>query len=104
MDLLNAVDAERSCLITAPTSSGKTFVCYYALQQALRTKDPQDLVIYVAPNEQLVYQCMTDVIARYTKDYSSRPGWDVVGAFTRETRARINNCQLLATTPICAPC
>ncbi|KAA0163805.1 hypothetical protein FNF27_03933 [Cafeteria roenbergensis] len=102
VDLLNAVDAERSCLITAPTSSGKTFVCYYALQQALRTKDPQDLVIYVAPNEQLVYQCMTDVIARYTKDYSSRPGWDVVGAFTRETRARINNCQLLATTPICA--
>jgi len=102
VDLLNAVDEQRSCLITAPTSSGKTFVCYYALQQALRTEEDQDLVIYVAPNEQLVYQCMTDVIARYTKEYPGRSGWDVVGAFTRETRARINHCQLLATTPLCA--
>jgi superfamily II DNA/RNA helicase len=102
VDLLDAVDSERSCLIVAPTSSGKTFVCYYALEQALRTKKDEDLVIYIAPNEQLVYQCMTDVLARYNKAYDAKAGWGVVGAFTRETRARINQCQLLATTPICA--
>jgi hypothetical protein len=33
--LLDIVDAKESCLVVAPTSSGKTFISYYAMKQVI---------------------------------------------------------------------
>ncbi|OQS54147.1 hypothetical protein EHP00_1778 [Ecytonucleospora hepatopenaei] len=36
VQLLDAVDAEKSAIISAPTSSGKTFICYYVVEKLLK--------------------------------------------------------------------
>ena len=37
--LLDAVDEEKSVVISAPTSSGKTFICYYVVEKLLKAKN-----------------------------------------------------------------
>jgi len=98
--LLDAVDARRSCIVSAPTSAGKTFICYYALEQVLREGD--GLVMYVAPTDELTYQSRTDVHVRYHKDYGAKRGWQVKGMMTRRARESVEKCQLLAMTSDCA--
>lgn len=41
VDLLDAVDAEKSVVISAPTSSGKTFICYYVVEKLLKNHKKQ---------------------------------------------------------------
>lgn len=48
IDLLDCVDDGKSALVCAPTSSGKTFIAYYAMKKVLETNDT-DIAIYVAP-------------------------------------------------------
>lgn len=48
--LLDIVDEKQSALICAPTSSGKTYVAYYAMQQILEANDT-DIVVYVCPTK-----------------------------------------------------
>mgnify|MGYP001035418477 CR=1 FL=1 len=99
-ELLDAVDAGHSLLVVAPTSAGKTFISFYAMQQVLEynlTHKVNRRVAYVAPTKALVAQVSAEIRIRYS---SSRYA-NVVGEFTRDYRHNVESCQVLVTVPQC---
>lgn len=96
--VLDEIDAKRSLLVVAPTSAGKTFISFYAMQQVLASND-DDVLVYVAPTKALVNQIAAEVQGRFSKRYTYG-GNSVWGIHTRDYR--INNptgCQILVTVP-----
>lgn len=65
VDLLDTVDADRSAIVAAPTSSGKTFICYYAAEKVLKSSDT-DVVVFCLPTKALVNQVSADIYARFS--------------------------------------
>ena len=96
--LLNIVDAEESALICAPTSSGKTFVCFYAMESILRL-DSDSVIVYIAPTKAMVNQVEAEISARFSKQYKGKKS--LSGVFTRDHRKNIYDCQILVTVPQC---
>lgn len=48
IDVLDLIDRRESALIVAPTSSGKTFISFYAMEKVLRESE-EGIVIFVCP-------------------------------------------------------
>jgi superfamily II DNA or RNA helicase len=105
------VDNRTSALISAPTSSGKTFISFYAMEKVLRaSKDMDDyqgvdadsqVVIYVSPTKALVNQMEAEMYARFRKRYSKNASTALVGVFTQDYRTNPLTCQVLITVPSC---
>ncbi|KAL9598464.1 MAG: hypothetical protein Q9179_003906 [Wetmoreana sp. 5 TL-2023] len=96
--VLDELDAERSIFVVAPTSAGKTFISFYAMERILRKND-DSVLVYVAPTKALVNQIGAEIQARFRKQYKY-PGNSVWAIHTRDYR--INNpsgCQILVTVP-----
>ncbi|KAG8960836.1 hypothetical protein FRC03_006079 [Tulasnella sp. 419] len=94
--VLDLIDARSSILVVAPTSAGKTFISFYAMEQVLRESD-DGIVIYVAPTKALVNQMLAETAARFSKNLRSGTLW---AAHTRDYR--INEpmkTQILITVP-----
>ncbi|ANQ07476.1 DEAD/DEAH box helicase [Plasmodium coatneyi] len=73
-NILNLVDRRKSILVSCPTSSGKTFICYYVMDKVLRLNN-DSVVVYVAPNDTLAFQIYHEVNGRFsTKGYSKYGG------------------------------
>ena len=101
VSLMDAVDRRQSALVNAPTSSGKTFISFYAMEQVLR-HDSTGLIVYVCPTKALVNQVRADIYARFSKSYTgSNAGMTLEGVFTSEQRENVDNCQILITVPQC---
>ncbi|WEW57644.1 DEAD-box helicase superfamily protein [Emydomyces testavorans] len=97
-EVLDALDAEHSIFVVAPTSAGKTFISFYAMSKILRGGD-DDVLVYVAPTKALVNQIAAEIHARFTKTYS-KPEQTVWAIHTRDIRVNNPmNCQILVTVP-----
>ncbi|KAJ2991681.1 hypothetical protein NUW58_g2432 [Xylaria curta] len=96
--VLDSIDANESLFIVAPTSSGKTFISFYAMDKILRGHD-DGVLVYVAPTKALVNQIAAEIQARFRKTYN-HAGRSVWAIHTRDYR--VNNatgCQILVTVP-----
>ena len=114
--VLDELDANHSVFVVAPTSAGKTFISFYAMEKVLRESN-DGILVYVAPTKALVNQvcffllgkgmdhCLysnkiaAEVHAKYTKSYP-HGGHSIWAIHTRDYR--INNpsgCQILVTVP-----
>lgn len=96
--VLDELDAKNSVFVVAPTSAGKTFISFYAMEKILRADD-DSVLVYVAPTKALVNQIAAEIQARFRKTYK-HAGKSVWAIHTRDYR--INNpsgCQILVTVP-----
>ncbi|EZG67215.1 putative helicase [Gregarina niphandrodes] len=97
--LLDAVDTQESALVVAPTSSGKTFICYYAMDQALRF-DNEACVVFVSPTRALALQVEAEVTARFSsKAYPAGSKTTLCGHLYEDRLRDWDNCQVLITVP-----
>ncbi|KAG2133518.1 hypothetical protein BD769DRAFT_1638952 [Suillus cothurnatus] len=95
-EVLDAIDQNMSLLVVAPTSAGKTFISYYAMEKILRESD-DGILVYIAPTKALVSQVAAEVYARFSKDLDSRSCWAIhSGDFQVHDPW---NCQILITVP-----
>ncbi|KAL1698136.1 hypothetical protein EV121DRAFT_266073, partial [Schizophyllum commune] len=94
--VLDAIDRNSSLLVIAPTSSGKTFISYYAMEQVLRESD-KGILVYIAPTKALAAQIAAEVYGRFKKTLPSGSLWAMQ---TRDYRIHDPlNCQILITVP-----
>ena len=95
--LLDVVDRNHSALVSAPTSSGKSFVAFYCMSKCLRKND-SDVCVYVAPTKALVNQVYIDVIGRFRKSYKKG---QLVASWTRDQKSCRDplTAQILVTVP-----
>ncbi|KAG0695373.1 hypothetical protein DFH29DRAFT_984966 [Suillus ampliporus] len=95
-EVLDAIDQNMSLLVVAPTSAGKTFISYYAMEKILRASD-DGILVYIAPTKALVAQVAAEMYARFSKDLNGRSCWAI---HTRDFRVHdAQNCQILVTVP-----
>ncbi|KAG1903002.1 uncharacterized protein F5891DRAFT_111844 [Suillus fuscotomentosus] len=95
-EVLDAVDQNMSLLVVAPTSAGKTFISYYAMEKILRGSD-DGILVYIAPTKALVAQVAAEIYARFSKDLNGRSCWAI---HSRDYRVHDpQNCQILVTVP-----
>lgn len=94
--VLDSIDNGHSLLVVAPTSAGKTFISYYAMEKVLRESD-DGILVYVAPTKALVTQIAAEVYARFSKSLVGKSCWAV---HTRDYRIHDPlKCQILVTVP-----
>ena len=96
--VLDELDANNSIFVVAPTSAGKTFISFYAMEKALRESN-EGVLVYVAPTKALVNQITAEIHGRFKKTYP-HAGHSVWAIHTRDYR--VNNpsgCQILVTVP-----
>ena len=63
--VLDELDADKSVFVVAPTSAGKTFISFYAMERILRSSD-DGVLVYVAPTKALVNQIAAEIQVRYS--------------------------------------
>ncbi|KAK8083334.1 hypothetical protein PG996_002115 [Apiospora saccharicola] len=98
-EVLDAIDAEKSLLVIAPTSAGKTFISFYAIKKVLQFDD-DEVLVYIAPTKALVNQIAAEIQVRFSKTFRNREGRSVWAIHIRDYR--VNNptgCQILVTVP-----
>lgn len=96
--VLDELDANNSVFVVAPTSAGKTFISFYAMEKILRADD-DGVLVYVAPTKALVNQIAAEVQARFSKKFQ-HGGKSVWAIHTRDHRVNdATSCQILVTVP-----
>ncbi|KAH7019989.1 hypothetical protein EDB80DRAFT_887549 [Ilyonectria destructans] len=92
--VLDAIGKNQSLFVTAPTSAGKTFISFYAMEKVLQADD-DGVLVYVAPTTALVIQIAAEIHGCFSENYK-HAGRSVWAIHMRDSR--INNptgCQIL---------
>lgn len=100
IELMDYIDSRKSVLVSAPTSSGKTFASFYAIETVLAREDSNSVAVFVAPTKALVHQMLTGVYTRF-KRIDPGKNKKLIGVFTREYAQNLSNCRVLLTVPEC---
>ncbi|KAI5169150.1 ATP-dependent RNA helicase DDX60 [Pancytospora epiphaga] len=93
--LLDAIDSNKSAIVAAPTSSGKTFICFYAIEKVIRSSDT-DVVIFCLPTKALANQVSADIYARFNPKNCKMV---LQGTLMADRCSEPFNCQVLITIP-----
>jgi hypothetical protein len=94
--LMDHLDQNHTVLVSAPTSSGKTFISSYLIKRILHLSD-KGLVVFIVPTNALVNQVYLDIYTSLGKKSSNK---DItVGIFTKFQRTNVYTCQVLISTP-----
>ncbi|CAE6475433.1 unnamed protein product [Rhizoctonia solani] len=94
--VLDRIDQNKSTLVVAPTSAGKTFSSFYAMEKVLRESN-DGVIVYVSPTKALCQQIAADVYARFSKNMKGRTVWAI---HTRDFRVHDPlRTQILVTVP-----
>ncbi|EPR78800.1 DEAD/DEAH box helicase [Spraguea lophii 42_110] len=99
INLLDIVDKNMSAVISTPTSSGKTFICFYAIEKVLRESD-KDVVVFCLPTKALANQVSADVYARFNSKIYSKNDMTLQGILMRDYQISEQNSQVLITVPL----
>ncbi|PFH31606.1 DEAD/DEAH box helicase domain-containing protein [Besnoitia besnoiti] len=107
--LLDLIDRRESVFVTAPTSSGKTFICFYAMELVLRCPirgekaiDNDAVIVYVSPSKALADQVYAEVHGRFSsKTYSASGSGKFLAAnfVERQNTEPPLNAQVIVTLP-----
>ena len=98
-ELLDIVDRNESALVCAPTASGKTFICYYAMEKVLRSSNDK-VAVYVAPSKALMNQVDAEIYARFrSKTYPATEHFHLSGDLEKDYQHNPFDCQVLVTIP-----
>ncbi|CCG81092.1 Uncharacterized helicase C694.02 [Taphrina deformans PYCC 5710] len=98
-DVLDVIDREENVFVVAPTSAGKTFISFYAIEKVLRADD-DGLLIFIAPTKALVNQMAAEIEARYSKNYRTQGGKNVWAIHSGDYKIHDpERCQVLVTVP-----
>ncbi|KAJ1300164.1 hypothetical protein OPQ81_011916 [Rhizoctonia solani] len=94
--VLDRIDQNESTLVVAPTSAGKTFSSFYAMEKVLRESN-EGVIVYVSPTKALCQQIASDIYARFNKSMKGRTVWAI---HTRDYRIHDPlKTQILVTVP-----
>ncbi len=103
------VKKQKSVLVIAPPSAGKTFISMFVVKHVLEQNRKEGLqgkdrgiAVYVAPEKALVNQVSANVYHRFEHGpENARYGGRVSGMLTREVSENVDDCQVLVTVPDC---
>jgi superfamily II RNA helicase len=87
--LIELIDRGKSVIVSAPTSSGKTFLGFYVMETTLR-QNPKGVIVYVSPTKALVNQTYAEVYRRFNV---------TVGMFTADSKINVTSAKILVTVP-----
>ncbi|KXZ48231.1 hypothetical protein GPECTOR_29g135 [Gonium pectorale] len=99
--LLDLVDAGASAVVSAPTSSGKTFISSYVVRKVLDEHKGYGRVVMVVPTKVLVLQIQAQMAKDFHDVRNLPPGVVMEGVFTRDFRHNTLNSVVLVTVPQC---
>ncbi len=98
-EMIRVVDENKSMLVCAPTSSGKTFIGFYAIETVLRRSDT-GVVVFVCPTKALVNQVYAEIYATFRKTFKEK-NQALLGLFTADMKINPTKCSVLVTVPQC---
>ncbi len=96
--MIRSIDRQLSIVVSAPTSSGKTFISFYVIESVLK-RDPRSAIAFVVPTKALVNQVYAEILGSFRVP-DSHP-YELVGLFTADNRVNVDNCSVLVVSNFC---
>ena len=99
-DLIALVNQNKSVLVSAPTSSGKTFLAFYAIEKTLREYE-DGVVVFISPTKVSIFTLLKLLQALVNQVYAELLNrFKVsVGMFTGDDKLNVKNCRVLVALP-----
>lgn len=94
VQLLDLIDKNKSVIVSAPTSSGKTFICFYVIHKLLSLTD--NIILFILPTKALVNQVTADIYSRFSQRNTKQ---FLQGQIMQEYSINPFNSQVILTVP-----